>query len=268
MEIPIGKIASNFLEVASEQRLNILILLDQQTINISGIAKKLGATVPEVHRNFTRMTKAELIVKDSEGNYQLTSLGKTILEQIPSIVFVSKNKKYFKNHDLEILQTKFIHRIGSLSDSEIINGYVKVSEKWKEIYKNAEKYIFNILVEVSYASELMEIIEKKLNKKVVINSIFSDSAIVTNERKSSISKINVNKFIENETLVRKMKKGIKISLILNEKEAGISFPTKENEVDLSKMIYGSNNKFHEWCYDYFKDIWESSGSFQEDKLKK
>lgn len=268
MDLPVEKIAQNFLEVASEQRLNILILLNQQTINISSMAKKLNATVPEVHRNFTRLTKSGLILKNTEGNFQLTTLGKTMLYQIPSIVFISKNEKYFHRHTFGDLQKKFINRIGSLSDSKIINGYVKVSEKWKQIYKNADKYIFNILVEVSYASDLMEIIKKKLNNKVVINSVFSDETIVSNERKSSISKINISEFIENETLVRRMKKGVKVALILNEKEAGISFPTRENEIDLSKMIFSSNSEFHEWCFDYFKYIWESSGSFQETKLIK
>ncbi len=264
--LSVEKIAGNFLEMASEQRLNILINLNEEKTKISNMAKKLSATVPEVHRNFTRLTKSELISKNVDGSYELTILGTTMIAQISAIVFISKNEKYFKNHIFKSLQTKFIHRIGSLSDSEIISGYVKVSEKWEQIYKNSEKFIYNILVEASYSSELMTIIEDRLNKKIVINSVFSDLAIVSSERKKSLSKINVDKFIENDTLVRKMKKNVKIALIMNEKEAGISFPTNENEVDLSKMIYSSNPEFREWCYDYFKHIWESSGSFQETKL--
>ena len=262
----IEKISGNFLEVASEQRLNILICLNEEKITISKMAKKLEVTVPEVHRNFTRLSKAGLILKNNEGDFGLTTLGKTMIAQIPAIAFVSKNEKYFKNHDLDLLENKFVLTIGSLSNSEIVNGFVKVSEKWKEIYNDAEKYIFNILVEASYSSELMKIIEKKLNNKVTINSIFSDSAIITSERKSSISKINVNKFIENGNLVRKMKKDVKVALIMNEKTAGICFPTKSQEEDLSKMIYSSDPEFHEWCYDYFKNEWEKSGSFQESKL--
>ena len=268
MDLPIDEIAGNFLEVASEQRLNILILLNEQQINITDVAKLLDAKVPEVHRNFTRLAKAGLISKNVEGFFQLTTLGEIMIAQIPAIVFISKNEKYFKNHTLSDLQKKFIHTIGSLSDSELISGYVKVSEKWNEIYQNAEKFIYNILVEDSYSPELMKVIEEKLNKKVTINSIFSDSAIVTSERENSISKIHVDKFIENDTLVRKMKKDVTIALIINEKEAGICFPTSENEADLSKIFYSSNPEFHEWCIDYFKQVWNSSGSFQETKLKK
>ena len=267
MELPVEKIAENFLEVASEQRLNILIHLNEQKISISNMAKKLDATVPEVHRNFTRLTKSGLISKNVDGYFQPTILGKTVISQLPVITFISKNEKYFKNHTFGDLPTKFVHTMGLLLDSEIIHGYVKVSEKWNLIYTNAEKFIKNILVEVSYSSELMEIIEDKLSKQVVISSIFSDSTIVSSERKSSISKMNVEKFIENDTLSRRMKKNVKIALIMNEKEAGICFPTDENEVDLSKMLYGSNSEFCEWCHDYFHYMWESSGSFQETKLK-
>ena len=267
MDLPIEKIAENFLEVASEQRLNILINLNEQKISITNMAKKLDATVPEVHRNFTRLTKSGLISKNIDGYFQPTILGKTIISQFPIITFISKNEKYFKNHTFGDLHTKFIRTMGSLLDSEIVEGYVKVSEKGRKIYANAEKFISNILVEVSYSSELMKIIEDKLSTQVSIRSVFSDSAIITSERESSISKINVNKFIENDMLSRKMKKNVKIALIMNEKEAGICFPTNENEVDLSKMIYGSTTEFCEWCHDYFQYIWESSGSFQETKLK-
>ena len=265
--LSVEKISANFLEIASEQRLNILLNLNEDKITISKMAKKLDATVPEVHRNFTRLKKSGLIIKNNEGDFELTTLGKTMIRQIPAINFVSKNEKYFKNHSLDKLDRRFVHSIGSLSNSEMISGFVKVSEKWKQVYNNAEKYIYNILLEASYSSDLMEIIEKKLNKKITINSIFSDSTIVTSERKSSITKINVNKFIENGTLTRKMKKDMKIALIMNEKTAGICFPTEEQEGDLSKMIYSSDSEFHNWCYDYFKQIWKQAGSFQETKLK-
>jgi predicted transcriptional regulator len=72
MELPVEKIAENFLEVASEQRLHILIYLNEQKISISNVAKKLDATVPEVHRNFTRLTKSGLISKNVDGYFLIS----------------------------------------------------------------------------------------------------------------------------------------------------------------------------------------------------
>ena len=259
-------LAQEFLEIASEQRLSIILNLKEQESKISDMARKLNATVPEVHRNFTRLTKSGFIIKNTDGTFGLTRYGQTVYAQIPSLVFLSQNKPFFKNHDFGNLPTKFIQRIGALSNSQVINGYVKVVEKWGEIYQNAEKYINNILVEVSYDSELIDILLKKLKQGVRLKSIFSDSTIVSKDRKKIIEKKGFKKFISNEDIKRKMKKDIQVLVVLNEKEAGICFPSKEG-VDLSKMFYGNDPLFHEWCLDYFENSWKDSNSFQESKLR-
>jgi len=49
--------ANDFLELASEQRLGILLMLLEEKSKISAIAKEMGATVPEVYRNFERLRR-------------------------------------------------------------------------------------------------------------------------------------------------------------------------------------------------------------------
>jgi len=181
-------------------------------------------------------------------------------------VFLSNNKKYFADHSYDGIPAKFIHRIGELSSSKMINGYVRVLETWNNIYKNAEKYIYNILVEVTYTSDLIEVLIKKLEEDVKIQSIFSDTAIVSEERSKALKEKNFKKFIIDETLKRKMKKDVKTIVVLNEKEATVCFPSNKNEVDLSKMFYSKDADFHEWCLDYFDYSWKHSGSFQESKI--
>ncbi|MFN3654845.1 MAG: transcriptional regulator [Candidatus Nitrosotenuis sp.] len=179
---------------------------------------------------------------------------------------MSKNKKYFERHDFSDLPPKYIQRIGALADSELINGYVKVMERWESIYKNADKYICNILIEIPYNEKILEILEDKLKKKTKISSIFSESAIISKERQELVSKFDFHKFVKDGTLQRKMSKDVKIALVLNEKEAGLSFQTNKNEPDMSKMFYSSSEPFHEWCYDYFDETWQTSSAFQEAKL--
>ncbi|HET6457602.1 MAG TPA: ArsR family transcriptional regulator, partial [Nitrosopumilaceae archaeon] len=87
------KTADDFLELASQQRLGILLRLLEKKSKVSIIAKELDATVPEVYRNFERLVKANLIIKDADGNYSITTYGKIICGQIPSLVFLSQNKK-------------------------------------------------------------------------------------------------------------------------------------------------------------------------------
>jgi len=105
VELNSEKIANDFLELASEQRLNILINLAEKNLNISKLAKLLDATSPEIHRNVHRLTKTGLIEKTKDGNYELTTFGKVVLVQIPSFSFVSENKKNILAHILwEILK--------------------------------------------------------------------------------------------------------------------------------------------------------------------
>lgn len=265
MEYKPQDIAKDLFEVASEQRLEILLRLGEKKSTVSKIAKELGATVPEVFRNFERLIKAGLIEKSSDGNHHLTLYGTTVLAQIPSLVFVPQNRKYFKNHDFGNIPTKFIQRIGALNSAEHIRGVVKVLERWKEIHKNADEYIFNILTEVPYSIDIIEVVVAQAKKNVKIRSIFSDSTLIPKDRKDLFEKLGFKKFIEKGTIERKMKNEIQVIVLLNEKEGCIIFP-KDSEVEMTEMLYSSDPLFHEWCLDYFTDSWETASTFQERKL--
>ena len=159
------RLSNDFLELASEQRLEILSNLNENHLNIAKLAKLLGATNPEVHRNVGRLSKNGLIVKNPEGNYQLTTFGKSVLSQITSFDFISANRDYFNEHNLDNLDTKFIQRLGSLSDKKQVKGFVKVLEKWRKIQENADEFICNIMSEVPYSNDIIDVISNKLKKK-------------------------------------------------------------------------------------------------------
>jgi len=64
------KVAENFLELASFQRLRILIkLVERSRKRLEPLAKELDATKQEVHRNLIRLEHSGLISKDKEGRY-------------------------------------------------------------------------------------------------------------------------------------------------------------------------------------------------------
>ena len=267
MNLDPEKIAENFLELSSEQRLKIIFSLLEKESNLSGMAKKLDATNPEVHRNFNRMLKAGLVEKDSDGNFHLTTFGKTICSQIPSIVFISENKNYFEIHDFGNIPVKFIHRIGELYENKHIKGFVKVLEKWKQVHENAEKYIYNILTEVPYSKDIIDTVETKLKNKIKIRSVFAENAIIPDERKTIFQIKDFNKYVKDSTLERKMNKNTSVIVLVNEKEACVIFPKRNGEHDMSEMFYSSDSQFHEWCLDYFNHCWDDSTRFQESKLE-
>lgn len=181
---------------------------------------------------------------------------------------MSENKKYFKNHDFGNIPQKFLQRIGALAESQKIKGFVKVMEKWNDIYKNADEYIFNILYEVPYTSDLMVPLIKKVESGVKLRSILSETAIISKERKQVIDKLGIKKLIEKGLMERKIQDTVSVVLLLNEKEGCIMFPGKNGEVDLAEGVYGNDSFFQEWCHDYFDYCWNNAQPFQESKMKR
>ncbi len=106
--------SENFLELSSHQRLQILFNLLEKKSKVSNMAKKLEATNQEVHRNFMRLEDGGLISKEKDGNYGVTTYGRTMCSQVPALIFLSKNRKYFENHEFGEIPDKFIQRIGQL----------------------------------------------------------------------------------------------------------------------------------------------------------
>jgi predicted transcriptional regulator len=106
--------AKGFLELASNQRLDILSIISKKPSKPSIMSKELDVTIQEVSRNFDRLVNGGLLVKNSEGYHHLSTFGKIICMQIPSLVFLSDNRNYFQKHTLDYIPLKFKQRIGSI----------------------------------------------------------------------------------------------------------------------------------------------------------
>lgn len=257
--------ANYVLDLASPQRLQILFKLLEKSATPTSLAKEIGATKQEVHRNFTRLEESGLIEKRSDGKYKPTIFGQTVCTQVPSLVFLSQNRKYFENHTLGEVPHKFQMRCGQLATGQHIKGFSKVIEQWKTIYKNADEYIYEILSEVPL--DLIEPLLKRVKKGIKFNYIFSESAVVPKGRKALLKKLGFDKLKEKGLIERKMAKNVQTVLVLNEKESCVLFPTSDGESDLSEMFYSNDPMFHEWCLDYFRYCWYGSNEFMESKLK-
>ena len=261
----IDETANYVLDLASPQRLNILFILLGKESTPTQIAKELDATKQEVHRNFTRLVESGLIEKNVDGKYSLTTFGEVVCTQVPTIVFLSQNRKYFEEHIMGDIPHKFKIRCGQLASGKQIKGFSKVMEQWKAIYKNADEYIYEILSEVPL--DLIEPLVNRVKKGVKFNYIFSESAVVPKGRKSLLKKLGFDKLVEKGLVERKMASNVQTVVVLSEKEACILFATKDGESDLSEMFYSNDPMFHEWCLDYFRYCWYGSDVFQESKLK-
>jgi predicted transcriptional regulator len=255
-----------FFELASEQRLAIIFRLNEKKAKISQLAKDLGITMQEAHRNVNRLQDAGLIEKDPEGIFSLTTFGNTIIKQIPTFNYLSKHKEYFSEHILGELPIKFIMRLGALDSCEFVKGVVAILERWKDIYRQADQYIYEIVPQVPI--DLIEPAVMRVKEKGIKYSyVLPKDVIIPKGRKDLLKKLGHNELLNKGAIERRMVENVQVAVILNEKQASVLFPNQKGETDMNMMFVSSDSVFHEWCLDYFRYRWYGSDIFDESKLK-
>jgi predicted transcriptional regulator len=265
-----------FFELASDQRLSILFKLNRQQsenskgYNLTKLARDLGVTMQEVHRNVSRLMAANLIEKDSTGIISLTTFGNTIMNQIATFNFLSRNKEYFSTHTFgEKTPMKFTQRIGALNNCEFISGLVAVSELLKRhIYRESAEYIYGMLPQIQL--DLIEAVIPKIKEHggIKFHYILPQRAMVPKKRTELLKNAGFHEFIKKGIVERRMVDKMQVATVLNEKQATVMFPTVKGQVetDMNSVFYSEDPLFHEWCLDYFRFNWEHSKSFDESKL--
>ncbi|MDX1596655.1 MAG: transcriptional regulator [Nitrosopumilaceae archaeon] len=258
--------AEGFLELASEQRLLILSNLNTKPYRVSMLAKKLDVTAQEVHRNLDRLAKSGFVIKGNDEHFHITTIGKILFSQMSLIVFVSKNKVFFKGHDINVMPLKYVKRLGVLEDCEHIKGVTKVLDKWKAIYKNSKEYIKDVISESPPGTD--EAIINSIKKGAVYNHIISKDLSEPQDRIDKLKKLGYYELIKKGKIKRKTADTIGVVLLINEKEAAVIFPTNDGEPDLRHMFYGKDLLFHEWCVDYFDYFWKKAKKQSREHPKK
>ena len=258
-----------FVELSNDLRINMLLgILEKGSGKISEIAKTHAVPVQEVARNFKRMTEAGLVRKNSEGEYKLTRVGDLACCNIPSFIFISNNKKYFDFHNFGYIPIKFVQRLGSFVDTELLHGAPVVLDRWKSIYNNASEKI-NIISSELFDAEFVDMITKKIKKNSDIKAsyIMSTDTIMPKQRREDLIDKGLHSLISEKKIERKMLKKIRTILVANENEAMVMFPSIDGQSDVREAFYGTDPQFIEWCEDYFEDSWKKSDSFTEKQIK-
>ena len=260
--------ALQFVELSNDLRISMLLnMLKEGRGKISEIAKEHSVPVQEVARNFKRMTEAELIIKNSDGEYNLTRVGELACYNVPSFVFIGNNKKYFKSHNFGEMPIKFIQRLGVFMDTELLSGVPKTLDKWRSIYNNASTKI-NVISSELFDAEFVEILTKKIkNDGIKASYVMSVDTIMPTERKKDLIQEGLRKLIGEKKIERKMLKKIRMILVLNDDEAMVMFPSVDGRADMREAFYGNDPKFLEWCNDYFDDCKKNAESFTEKQIR-
>jgi predicted transcriptional regulator len=90
------------------------------------------------------LVESSLVRKDSSGFYETTPLGKGVLRLLPSLRFLVKNRNYVLSHDLSLLPSAFMERIGEPVEGRPVGHFNIVLEHIKKTIAEARERLWLI----------------------------------------------------------------------------------------------------------------------------
>jgi len=264
-EEPSTSISEVFMELAGESRYAILQMLKEQKWRSAQLAKELNLTIQETHRNTVRLADAGLIKKDSDGFFSLTPYGRIMVSQLGSFGFLNKYKEYFGEHFPSDLPSKFLQRIGNLSNCELIHGNFAIVDKWLSLAEDAKEYLRIMTAQIP--PQFFKLKVSKAKKGLQIFLIHGENTIAPKGFKKELTSSVVQNLISEGIYKRKMVKRIQTMMVMNEKRGILFFPDSKGESDMYYAFISDDPDFHEWCVDYFDYIWNKAGTYEVSKIR-
>ena len=243
--------------LASIDRLTLLSEIAIQNRRLSQLTTALSATPQETSKHLTRLRDAKLIEKDSDGLFSLTAFGKIIVNLLPSIRFISKNREYFLSHDISSLPLEFIERLGELQEGQYGEKVGAILVHLQQVVQDAEDYIWMMADHPLGGQEYVTKSGKLENTSSVTWRVIipADSNIDWTELRRTVGthkgRIEYH-LIEDPN-------DIKAGIALNEKIAGLTFPNTRGKLDFNSGFRSNNPIFRKWCQDLFEHHWSKPG---------
>ncbi|MEO9363454.1 MAG: helix-turn-helix domain-containing protein, partial [Nitrososphaera sp.] len=143
--------ASLFLELASETRCAIIASVANRPAKLSTLARELGVTVQDVHRNSNRLLEAGILERRN-GEFCLSEFGRAVTMQLPYFRFMKKHSRFFQEHTLAFLPEKFVQRMGALEKCRAVETVTVVMQELKKLETSAEKRL-DVMVSQAWPEE-------------------------------------------------------------------------------------------------------------------
>ena len=256
--------SSLLFELASVDRLDILLLLKKTPMKLSHISNKLNFTVQETSRNIARLSEAEIIAKDVDGAFHLTPYGEEALNLLTGYRFLFDNRKYFATHTLRELPQEFRGSIGMLEGSEFVGDVMVTFHNVERMIANAREHVWILTNQIlaSTIPYLMQAVERGTEFKLLMPKDYLPS--------KSIREIILNPAFEKAARTKKLQirylDKIDAFLCVSEKEAAaIAFPNPEGKLDYTGFN-SKNISATEWAKALFTHYWDKATTQTPEQL--
>jgi len=220
-------------------------ILANEPTRLTKIGEQVDANNPEVSRHLDRLKNANLVEKAPEGRYHLSPLGEVVLSIIPGLTLVAHQDSYFNDHDLSLLPSSFLTRLGELSNHEYSEGVLRNIQHSADVIKGAQEHLSIITKEVGTEAHcfIQEGLSEGVKVRVLIDEGFETPSCCLEPEFQ-----NIIKFIPRNP----------VALILSEQRAALMFPNRKGKFDFTAGYSSEDSSFLKWCTDLFNELWEQS----------
>ncbi|WP_445475779.1 helix-turn-helix transcriptional regulator [Methanococcoides methylutens] len=244
----------------SEKRENLLLLLLNGPANIKKINSTLDVTSSSILPQIKKLKESGLVHKDDNGSYELTTIGRLIVENMKPLSRMLKvfdeSDLYWDERELSSIPDELLNNIGDLGDIEL------VAPDLDHIYEIPEKLISNTKDSQEMSSILSffhpdfpRFYADMTNRGVVLDLIVTDSVFerIQNDYEEEMNTILGS---ENTTFLICKDEAKAPTFNVTEKCAYISFFNNQGRYDHQDIITFEDSAI-DWCkklFSYYREL--------------
>ena len=244
-------------ELSSEDRYSLLLHLQKHPQRLSNLARELKFSRQEASRNLARLSRAQLVHREVDGVFHLTSYGEQVLKFLPGFNFLSQYTDYFTTHTLSYLPREFFYRIGDLVNCPYIDDALLTFDDCERLFNQAQEQIWFITHQhaVSMLPYMQHALQRGVQIRVIVPTDFpTPPGYLEHDFVQSFLKVSQAAIQSGLYQVRQLDR-LDICLSVADPIQGrIVFPTLDRDVDYKgfKVI---DNTSHRFCQDLFLYYW-------------
>src|SRR2546428_2085286 len=152
-------LARFLFELASDERLGILEAIEEKPLRHAQIARRLKITDSETTRHLNRLASTGLLTKNPQSQYEPTSLARLVSAGFPFFRFLLANREFLQKHDVRVVPTEFVERLGALNGGTFVTGMYDVAAA-QERYLRAVKQRIWVLTDQLFEAAVPVMREK------------------------------------------------------------------------------------------------------------
>jgi predicted transcriptional regulator len=229
------------LELANPVRMKILRTIAIQPGTVESVAQEVGASVEETRTSIDRLCNFKFLDRGADGNYRASPLGHLALSTLADMDFVAQHSDFFQDHELSLLPSDLVSRLGELAESKRTDGSVTNIQRAERVIRRSEGRVWAVTNEVML--DVVPVIREKISQGADFRIIIDQTFKPPESFEATIPE-----------LWRTVAK-IPAMTVVTGSEAMLFFPNNKLEVDTSKAFASDDPQFMKWCEDLVEYLW-------------